>query len=73
MAAFGLGTLPLMVSLTWSGARIGQYLQRGSWRLGLGLVVLAAGVLTMVAPWLMHIPALAGPLAALGCLPPPTR
>ena len=73
MAAFGLGTLPLMVSLTWSGARIGQYLQRGSWRLGFGLAVLAAGVLTIAAPWLMHIPALAGPLAALGCLPPPTR
>mgnify|MGYP002718350390 FL=1 len=71
MAAFGLGTLPLMVSLTWSGARLGQWLQRGPWRMALGGVVLAAGLLVIAAPWLMHIPALAGPLAALGCLPPP--
>lgn len=71
MAAFGLGTLPLMVSLTWSGARLGQWLQRGRWRMAMGGLVLAAGLLTIAAPWLMHVPALAGPLAALGCLPPP--
>lgn len=71
MAAFGLGTLPLMVSLTWSGARLGQWLQRGPWRMLLGGLVLLAGLLTIAAPWLMHIPALAGPLAALGCMPPP--
>ena len=72
MAAFGWAPAN-EVSSDLSGARIGQYLQRGRWRMGLGLVVLAAGVLTIAAPWLMHIPALAGPLAALGCLPPPTR
>jgi sulfite exporter TauE/SafE len=71
MAAFGLGTLPLMVPLTWSGARLGQWLQRGAWRRMLGTLVLAAGLLSMAAPWLMHVPALAGPLAALGCVPAP--
>ncbi len=60
-----------MVSLTWSGARLGQWLQRGPWRSAAGGLVLAAGLLTLAAPWLMHIPALAGPLAALGCVPPP--
>lgn len=69
MAAFGLGTLPLMVSLSWSGARLGQRLQRGGWRTAAGLLVLAAGLLTLLSPWLMQVPALHGVLAALGCLP----
>lgn len=71
MAAFGLGTLPLMLPLTWSGARLGQHLQRGHWRAGVGSVVLAAGLLTLAAPWLMQVPALHGPLSALGCSPLP--
>lgn len=69
MAAFGLGTLPLMVSLTWSGARLGQRLQRGGWRLAIASLVLAAGLLTIAAPWLMQVPAMHGLLGALGCLP----
>jgi sulfite exporter TauE/SafE len=69
MAAFGLGTLPLMLPLTWSGARLGQRLQRGNWRTGAGMLVLVAGLLTLSAPWLMQVPALHGVLAALGCLP----
>jgi hypothetical protein len=69
MAAFGLGTLPLMVSLTWSGARLGQRLQRGGWRIAIALLVLAAGLLTIASPWLMQAPALHGLLSALGCLP----
>lgn len=71
MAAFGLGTLPMMVPLTWSGARIGQRLQRGGWRMAAGSLVLVAGLVTLSAPWLMHLPALHGPLAALGCSPAP--
>ena len=31
--------------------------------------VLAAGLLTIAAPWLMQVPALHGVLAALGCQP----
>jgi hypothetical protein len=67
MAAFGLGTLPVMLPLTWAGARVGQRLQRGSLRFALGGIVLAAGVLTMAAPWLAQAPMVHGALAALGC------
>jgi sulfite exporter TauE/SafE len=67
MAAFGLGTLPVMLPLTWAGARMGQRLQRGGWRVAMGLCVLGAGVLTLAAPLLMRAPALHGVLAALGC------
>ena len=67
MFAFGLGTLPLMVSLTWSGARLGQWLRRGPWRIAAGLFVLASGLLTVTAPWLLHVPALHHVLSALGC------
>lgn len=71
MAAFGLGTLPLMVPLTWSGARLGQRLQRPGWRLAMGSLVLGAGLLTLAAPWLMRVPALHGWLLLLGCVPLP--
>lgn len=71
MAAFGLGTLPLMVPLTWSGARVARWLQRPGLRTAAGLLVLAAGLLTLAAPWLMQVPALQGPLHALGCVPRP--
>lgn len=67
MAAFGLGTLPVMLPLTWAGARMGQRLQRGGWRIAMGSFVLVAGVLTLTAPLLMKAPALHGVLAALGC------
>jgi hypothetical protein len=67
MAAFGLGTLPVMVPLTWAGARFGQWLQRSRWRAALGMLVLVSGVLTVSAPWLAHAPAVHGALAALGC------
>ena len=33
-------------------------------------LVLAAGLLTIAAPWLMQVPALHGVLVALGCVPP---
>ena len=69
MAAFGLGTLPLMLPLTWSGARLGQKLMRGRWRIAAALLVLLAGVVTIASPWLMRHPAIHGVLAALGCLP----
>jgi len=32
-------------------------------------VVLMMGIVTLSAPWLMHLPALNGALTALGCLP----
>ena len=70
MLAFGLGTLPLMVPLTWSGARVGRWLQQPRLRTTAGVLVLAAGLLTIAAPWLMQVPALHGVLVALGCVPP---
>jgi sulfite exporter TauE/SafE len=67
MAAFGLGTLPVMLPLTWAGTRLGQRLQRGAWRMAMGATVLLSGVMTLAAPWLVHAPLLHGALAALGC------
>ena len=67
MAAFGLGTLPVMLPLTWAGARLGQRLHRGGWMTAAGVLVLSAGLLTLAAPWLMQVPALHGALYALGC------
>lgn len=66
MAAFGLGTFPAMVPLSWSGSR--WRAKPGQRRLA-GILVLAAGLLTIAAPWLMQTPALHDLLGALGCLP----
>ncbi len=71
MLAFGLGTWAVMLPLTWSGARIGQRLQRGRARTAAGGLLLAAGLLTIAAPWLMQTPVLHDVLAALGCRPLP--
>ena len=67
MAAFGLGTLPVMLPLTWAGARAGRWLQRPALRGAAATLVLAAGSLTLAAPWLASVPALHAVLAALGC------
>jgi sulfite exporter TauE/SafE len=67
MLAFGVGTLPAMVTLSWSGARLGQGLQKSRLRIPAGTLVLLAGLLTLAAPWLAHVPAVHGVLAALGC------
>lgn len=67
MLAFGLGTVPAMLPLSYSGQRLGRLLTAPGWRRTSGVGVLIAGVLTMTAPWLMHVPALHGLLAGLGC------
>jgi hypothetical protein len=69
MLVFGLGTLAVMLPLSWSGARIGQRLQRGPARIAAAWAVLGAGLLTLAAPWLIQVPALHGALTALGCAP----
>ena len=69
MAAFGLGTLPVMLPLTWSGARLGRWLQ-SRWRTAGAVLVMLAGLLTLSAPWLMQVPELHAVLAALGCVTP---
>lgn len=71
MVAFGIGTLPVMVPLSWSGARLGRWLQQPNRRLAAAAIVLLAGLTTLAAPWLMKVPALHGVLSALGCQPLP--
>lgn len=65
MGAFGLGTLPLMTSLGWSGARLG--LDTPRWRTLGAVAIGTSGVLTIAAPWLVSLPMLHAALAALGC------
>ena len=67
MAAFGFGTLPVMLPLTWSGARVGAWLQQPVRRNAVASIVLLSGLLTVAAPWLMQAPALHSALSALGC------
>jgi len=69
MLAFGLGTLPVMLPLTWSGQRISGVLQRPLLRHFAAALVLGMGLMTIAAPWLMQLPALHGALSALGCVP----
>jgi uncharacterized protein len=67
MLAFGVGTLPAMVTLSWSGARLGQGLQKSQLRIPAGAIVLLAGVATLAGPWMASLPAMHGVLTALGC------
>ncbi len=67
MLAFGIGTLPVMLPLSWSGARLGQWLHRSGWRTAASTVVMLAGLATLAAPWLELMPGAHRVLAALGC------
>ncbi len=67
MLSFGIGTLPLMTALTWSGTGISKYLARPRWRYGFAGLIAGAGIITILAPWLAKLPALHYVLAALGC------
>jgi uncharacterized protein len=67
MLAFGVGTLPAMVTLTWSGARLGSVLATRGWRQAAAGCVMLAGLATLLAPWLARVPQLHRVLAALGC------
>jgi len=69
MAIFGIGTWLVMVPLTWSGARVGRWMQRTGARRGAAAFILMAGVVTMTAPWLMRVPSLHGLMGWLGCGP----
>jgi hypothetical protein len=72
MAAFGLGTLPVMLPLTWSGARLGRWLEQPTRRNAAAGIVMLAGVVTLASPWLMQVPVLHDALSALGCHALPT-
>ncbi len=67
MLAFGIGTLPAMITLTWSGNRISHVLANRQAKVAAASVVFLAGLLTALAPWLMSVPALHSTLALLGC------
>lgn len=67
MAAFGAGTLLVMVPVTWSGASFARRLAQPKLRYPAAALIMAAGVLTLAAPWLASVPALHGLLEALGC------
>ncbi|HRQ66336.1 MAG TPA: sulfite exporter TauE/SafE family protein [Xanthomonadaceae bacterium] len=72
MAAFGLGTLPAMLPLTWGSGRLARRLSTGSSRTLLAAFVIVAGVITLAAPLLAQVPAIHAVLERLGCrtLPP---
>jgi sulfite exporter TauE/SafE len=67
MAAFGLGTLPLLAMLSWTGARGAGLLARPGLRGAAAGVVATLGVLTLAAPLLAHVPAAQAVLTSLGC------
>lgn len=67
MAAFGLGTLPLMVGVGWSGAHFARKLARPGVRSVAALAIGIAGAITMASPWLVRVPQLQSLLEALGC------
>lgn len=69
MAAFGLGTLPTMLPLSWSGARMHTWLQARGWRSAAALFILFAGLLTLASPWLMRVPQLHSLLMSFGAMP----
>jgi hypothetical protein len=56
-----------MVTLSWSGARLGRALNQRGWRMAAAVCVLVAGMLTLVAPWLSSMHDVHRLLAAVGC------
>lgn len=67
MLSFGLGTLPAMTALSWSGVRLGGLLIKPKNRVIGSAVIASAGLVTLLAPWLSAIPVLHQSLTALGC------
>jgi sulfite exporter TauE/SafE len=50
MVAFGVGTMPAMIMTGLGAARLAELMRRRSARLGMGLLIVAMGVLTMISP-----------------------
>jgi sulfite exporter TauE/SafE len=50
MIAFGLGTLPAMLLTGLGAARVSAFMRRRETRLGMGLSIIALGVLTIAMP-----------------------
>lgn len=67
MLAFGLGTLPLMTAISYSGSQFARFFQNKSLRNGFAAMIFLAGLLTALAPLLMHSGTANAVLQALGC------
>ena len=67
MLAFGLGTLPLMTLLSWSGAHFAQGLAQPAYRTVAASLIATAGVITLAAPLLVQLPMANALLQTLGC------
>jgi len=50
MAAFGIGTLPAMVMTGLGAAQLSRVMRRRGTRIGLGLLIVVLGVLTIAMP-----------------------
>ena len=50
MIAFGIGTMPAMIMTGIGAAQLSSIMRRRGARLGLGLVIVALGVLTILMP-----------------------
>ena len=67
MLAFGLGTLPLMTIISYSGAHFARLLNRKGLRYGFAGFIFLAGLLTALAPWLAKSSHVHAVLEVLGC------
>jgi sulfite exporter TauE/SafE len=59
MLVFGIGTLPAMLSTGLGAARVSVFMRRRETRLGMGLLIVALGVLTIAMP-VSHVLQVAG-------------
>jgi len=55
MIAFGLGTMPAMVLTGLGAARLSELMRRRGTRLGLGLLIVVLGLLTIAMPVVKHL------------------
>lgn len=67
MLAFGIGTLPLMITLSYSGGHFTRYLGEPKVRYSFAFFILLAGLITAITPWLIHSSRMISVLEALGC------
>jgi sulfite exporter TauE/SafE len=67
MLAFGLGTLPLMTSISYSGSQFARFFQHKKLRNSFATLIFLAGLLTALAPLLIQSATAHSWLQALGC------
>jgi sulfite exporter TauE/SafE len=67
MLAFGIGTLPLMITLSYSGGHFLRYLGQSTVRYSFALLIFLAGLITAIVPWLMQSATTHQLLETLGC------